>query len=367
VYDALEKNDIKDQEYFYKMYKFLDTKSFYYQVKNALGSNITYYKLIEQESKTLTSSFLISMLHHMLDFKDAKTYLNVEIKNDFYDYVYKYLEDNIGKNTLNDITELYYKFTRLAGYNADKELLTELMSSLDEFEINLKEDYYKVLFDKLLDFCCYKYNAGDESYENIMDELLNEAIDRDMYVRFGIMEEANYRGLTNLCLHFNKFEIAKKIIFKYKDYLTSDTREDAFNVSYAMYLININEMEKALDYVSHVKTRNVYYKNEISQQQLIIYFNLKYYDAALNLIESYTHFLKVTKSLPADQKENNLSFVNKLKKLIKLILGTKHYTIDDLKYEIENSPRFVHIYWLKRKIKEYEDSMKKEPEPVGAH
>ncbi len=360
VNTELESSAIKDQEYFYKMYKYMHTKALYYQVKEPLGSNIKYYKLIEEEAGTLTNSFLISMLHHILDFKDAKTYLDQDIKNEFYDYIYKYLEDNMGKNTLNEIIELYFKFTKLTNYNTDKDYLTELMESLNQLQGSLNEDYYKVLFDKLLDFCCHKYNQGDESYENIMDNLMNRAIDKDMYVRFGIMEEANYRGLVNLALHFNKFDLAERIIIKYKDYIIGENKENAFNVSYAMYLINKGELEKALDYLSKVKSRDIYYKTEISHQQLLIYYRLKYYDAALNMIESYTHFLKVNKSLPRDHKENYLRFVSKLKKLIKIILGSKHYTIEELKNEIDNSPRFIHIYWLKRRIKEYEESVKRD-------
>lgn len=360
ISSEMENRDIKDQQYFYKMYRYLNTKSLYYEVKHPLGSNMKYYKLIEQEAETLSNSFLIAMLHHILDFKDAKTYLNLDIKNDFYDYIYKYLEDNVGKETLNQIIELYFNFTKLANYNTNKEFLNKLMKSLDRLQDKMNEDNYKVLFDKCLDFCCHKYNTGDESYQDMMESMLNMAVDNDLYVRFGFMEEANYRGLINLALHFSRFELAKKIIFKYRDYVIGENKEAAFNVSYAMYLINTKELEQALDYLSRVKSRDIYYKTEISHQQLIIYYELKYYDAALNLIESYAHFLKVNKSLPHEHKENYLSFVNKLRKLIKIIIGAKHFTMDDLKNEIESSPRFIHIYWLKRKIKEYEESEKRD-------
>ncbi len=164
--------------------------------------------------------------------------------------------------------------------------------------------------------------------------------------------------MAKLAFHFNDLKLAKQIIFKYKDLVDPSLREHAFNFIYAYYLWFTGNLSKALEHVSKLKFKDVYYILDTYNLQLKIYFELGYYKPALNLINSYKKFLNKNNNIYEHYKINSVNMIDIFYKMIKIILGSKKYNLRDLKREVQETSIFMYKTEMLKKIEELE--MKKE-------
>ncbi|HMQ69901.1 MAG TPA: hypothetical protein PKA90_12905 [Ignavibacteria bacterium] len=96
--------------------------------------------------------------------------------------------------------------------------------------------------------------------------------------------------------------------------------------------------------------KNVFYKAAFKQLTLMIYYEMKWFIPASDLLDAYRYFVKTDKILPEIYKTSSNSFINYYSNLLKLSNspGISKTEISKLISELESTPQT----WLLRKAHE---------------
>jgi hypothetical protein len=357
----LRKRKSYTSDFLYDQFKLVYTKRNFYRGKKTLGSS-KFYNILDDEIKAFTDYILFYILEYLIALQNSKVAISRDIKqtidNDFFNHIYAYLE-NI-KNDLGfdiNIQVLYY-LVSLERNDEGIDSVLYIKSYADQHRKLIATDVYQSCYQQLAFYCLNKLAEGDNDYKDMVYMFLKENFKKNNYIEYNSISISNYLAMAKLAFRFNDLKLAKEIIFKYKSLVDPELREPAFNYIYAYYLRFAGNLSEALKYVSKLKLKDIYYKLDTYNLQLIIYFELGFYKPALNLINSYKKFLKKNTDLYESRRINSINIIDIFYKMIKIISGSNKYDLNDMKREVQENSIFMYKTEMLKKIEELE--MRKE-------
>ncbi len=102
--------------------------------------------------------------------------------------------------------------------------------------------------------------------------------------------------------------------------------------------------------------KNVFYKANIKQLTLMIYYELKWFVPAADLLDAYRHFVRTDKLLPEVYKTSFNSFINYFNRLLKINNNSENYAFEISQLISELKP--TSQIWLLNKATELEQNKK---------
>lgn len=155
-----------------------------------------------------------------------------------------------------------------------------------------------------------------------------------------------------------EFKWAEKFIKEHINELSPEQKEDMEHYSKAVLYFEKNKFESSLEEISKVKYKYFIYKYDVKLLMLKSYYELGYFENALFLIDSFSHFLSKNRTVSELEKERFGNFLLNLKSLIKIKTGSASGKGDDL-YRIISGIRVINSRkWLLEKAKELAKSKK---------
>ena len=85
---------------------------------------------------------------------------------------------------------------------------------------------------------------------------------------------------------------------------------------------------------------------------LQVYYEMNNFEPAISLLDSYKHFLKSDRTITEFYKKVNSDFLKYYTKLLKVKMGEKGSTADELKRLVLSSDDFSNKDWINKKIDE---------------
>jgi len=256
---------------------------------------------------------------------------------EIYYYSYKSAKD------LNDV-ESYTFFRNIYKENSNK--------------FSKREKYY--ILSDFLSFCIRNYNLGKSSYRKEEMELYKEMITEDA-LRASDDEYLNiilFRNILFLSTDMDEnnwyFENMDSLIEK----LQPDLRENTKYYSIAHIEYKNKNFEKALENINKVKYDVFLYKLDVKNMLLKIFFELKLYDQAFSMVDTFKHFLKNTKELADEYKQQFINFISIYNKILRASTGSNGSRNDDgyLLKELDNMEIIANRDWLSEKITQMQNS-----------
>lgn len=217
-------------------------------------------------------------------------------------YYYAYLS---AKN-LND-EKTYQKFRKIYNQNADK--------------FSQREKYY--MLSDFLSFCIRNHNVGKTNYRKEEMELYKIMMEQNAYraSEDEYLDIILYRNILFLATDLDEkawySENMNKLLEKLKPEFIENTR--FYSIAHIEY--KNNNFEKALEYISRVKYDVFFYKIDVKNLLLKIYYELKLYDQAFSMVDTYRHFLKNNKELAGEYKKQFINFISIYNKLLRASTG----------------------------------------------
>ena len=100
--------------------------------------------------------------------------------------------------------------------------------------------------------------------------------------------------------------------------------------------------------------KNAFYKAATKQLSLKIYYELKWFAPAYDLLDSYKHFIKTDKLLPEMYITNSNLFIKYYSKLLKIIesRGENKFVVSKLISEL----KLTSLDWLLKKAEELQNN-----------
>lgn len=256
-------------------------------------------------------------------FKQLKAFVNFEIENDYFDFKKSVLQHSkqLGRN------ENYFLHHMLIDYCVTKKT-NGVKSSMDIdreiFELQtlvVKKEYYKNNTNSYLPF---------DFYRNI---LLN-------------------------CITVKELKYMEEFIYKYSKKLIPDQIENAENYSFALLFFEKGEYSKALNCLNKVVFDKSTLKVDLKNLQLKINYELKYYESAISIIDTYKHFINNNQLISESRKTLHNNFLSSTLQLIHFKTSSRKINLPFLENKIKKSNNIFDKEWLLEKIREVNLSKK---------
>lgn len=357
--ELLKEADIMNEDYFYQRFLLSHKKRILNENRLNLGKSEHNFSILNEEINNISNFFFIILLKHLNLISHIKFHLNIDIKTEFYDYVYRYIRNHDEFENSSPLLLLLNKLLILHQGIADKKKIIEIRKLLNKYEKRISKTDLQYLYIDLLSFCIIIFSKGDISMKDILFEILKECMNKEVYVQGGYIHEYNYTSVVSLLLRLKDLELVEEFINKYKDKLLPEHRENAYLFNYANLNYVSKNYDKALEMLSKVKSKDFYYMTNIHNLQLRIYYETKSMDPALDLIDSYKHLFVTNKLIPREYKIRYKNFLKYYEELVKIKEGSSKYIPGLILEELKNVEEIGFKGWLTSKARELQKEIEK--------
>ncbi len=232
----------------------------------------------------------------------------------------------------------YFKF---------KELVLKNLTLLNRIEVY-------GLFNALEIYCLFKINSGNSRYNKELFDVFNLEIEKGFY-RYSESSPVTYMKFRNTyltALSLKKLDWVEKFIANYKEHIIESDRESVIKIAYAMLDFERGNFEKVLESIALIKTKFIYLKIDVRNLTLMSFYELGYTESALQMIDSFKHFVSESKAMTDVFKENHYRFVNSLYSLIMYKEKDQTDKLLELKEKLMDFRKDRRASWLIDKIDE---------------
>ena len=352
IISDLEKNDVKDTEYFINKYLF-EYKKLYCLQKKYQDKYEKYFTKsnIETPFKNLTNFFLLEVLTFYSVMLNTKILYKVEIDTD----LLKKLTACFDFETFYDrpIIQIYYNMV-MALTNKDEKYFYNIKDLVLKYEKDIAPLRQFDIYINLENYCRRKIRAGNKHFRREFFEILKLDLEKKIYKVEPYISQNFYKNILQNAAELEEFEWADEFIESYKNELRSDYREAVYCYCKAYLEAEKNNYEKSLDYLSTLKTDEVYLKIDLKLLQARLYYELKEYDVLNSAIDSTRHFLKDNKFIAENRRVQFSTYINFLSALNNARLRKDEYKIQELKENIIKAEDLQWKDWFIKKVEELE-------------
>lgn len=219
------------------------------------------------------------------------------------------------------LAELYHDLLCLVDNTAEsgtyykvRDMVTGLVGELN------KQDIYNII-SALKSYCVQRELEGKSGFHYERFELSKLSLELDAYSFSEHMQLNDFRNFLNVALLFKEYEWAEKFINEYSEKLRADIRTNAVLLARASMALSRKDYDTARSFLSKVKPDSLYFKHDIKRMELVICFEKEEYSAAMEMIDSYKHFLKSNKGVSELRKDAVWNFLNAAMDIIKIKTG----------------------------------------------
>lgn len=219
-------------------------------------------------------------------------------------------------------------FNNEEAYSSYKILIQKHAPKMDKdeawFHYNNMTNYCTLMQIQTGDYDSQKYNM--EIFGLYEDILKNEYYKNKKvnYLRFEY-----FNDILNISLRLKKMNWAENFIITYGPKLHKSDKDNMMNLAYMYLYYEKGEYMKSWKYLNKITIDYFFYKYDLKNYALKIYFDLGYHEEALTLIEAYKKFLNRNDMIPDNEKNRIKNFISYLSKLILFKAGqlpAKHFS-----------------------------------------
>ena len=348
----LGKSDYKDAEYF--QYKFvMEYEKLYYFQKIHQSKYEKYFTKsnIETPFKNLTNYFFLKVLTFYSIVLNTKILYNIDIDT----VLFEKLFSNFDYELFNDspLIQIYYNIILVLTTDEEKYFYTikELMLKHEKSLVPMR--LYDIYIN-LENYCRRNIRAGVIKFKREFFEIMKLDLEKKIYKVEPYMSQNFYKNILQNAAELKEFEWANNFIESYKDELRADYREAVYCYCKAFIEAEKNNFEKSLDYLSTLKTDELYLKIDVKLLQARLYYELNEYDGLNSAIDTTRHFLKSNKFIAENRRVQFSTFIKFLSALNNARLKKDEYKTKELKENILKAEELQWKDWFVKKVEELE-------------
>lgn len=318
----IDSQKAKEAESYFVKYKLEYFKN---DVKSRDTKFITYKDNLDEElmleQKSLNAFFFISSLKFFQYYLNQKSFVvNTGGYPDFTNNILEYLKLN--KEYLQiPVLKIYYYIVLMLSTKDDQYFFI-LKNILFEDKDNIGYPEKFNLIATLRNYAQRKFIAGNKDFKSSMIDIIKFSIEKDILTTAEggkYISEMRFMNIAWAGIQSNELDWLEEFIKKYISRIEPDKRQYVHAYSIAGVEFEKGNFSGALERLSNCgPIKNVIYKAAIKQLTLMIYYELKWFLAAADLLDAFRHFLRTDKLLPEMYINNCNSFINYFGRLLKL-------------------------------------------------
>lgn len=312
------------------------------------------------QGEYLVKFFIVNFLNIAHELEVHKDVFNMKFEKNIVEEFLKYFDTGkfiheLEKNKFEDssVLMIYYYMHYSAVHPDDDEVYFRLKDLIFENFSRFSKDEKFNLFIILESICTSKTMREKNFFEEQFDlykRMLTEKVYKHTEDEY--FQQNLFRNIYYTAVFQKEYDWAEKFIEKYISELQPENRENAKHLAFAYINFGRSEFEKALKEVSEVKYENFVIKFDIRLLTLKIYYELRSFESALSLIDTFSHFLSNNKNILPNQKEGFGNFLKYLKQMIRIKTGELKKDRDEMISDINSNEKVISKQWLIEKAEE---------------
>src|SRR4030095_1251807 len=315
---------------------------------------------IEKSGEYLTIFFLRSILQLSINNHINRFSFNLDIEKNFADRMINSIEMDKLLQYIESVNPNEALSLKLAYYALDSILKVEDDSAYKKYHDllftnlgRLNREDAQIFLHFIESICAQKINGGKaEYYEDLFDTYKHE-IAHDLYSPdISQMTVLKFRNICLTAIRVVKYDWAEKFINDFKNKLQKQDRKNTVELAYAQLNFARGNFSSSLEHLNKIKTTQTYLKVDVKNLNLMALYELKHYESAISLIESFKKMLTSNPALTKQYSIKNLNFINSVNSLIKLKMENNSGEAEELLERIENYDMLSNKKWLSEKISE---------------
>ena len=212
-----------------------------------------------------------------------------------------------------------YYHSYIALTNPDqKEHFFELKKLLTNDWAAFPQEEIRDLYLLAINYCIKQQNKGNIAFVKEGFSLYQVGLEHGILLENGILSVYAYKNIHLLADKLGEYDWIVTFLEKYRDFLPAEQRENHYNFNIAQYFFRRKKYEKAMPMLQTIEFSDVLHNLDARKMLLIMYYDLKEFDAFDALIDSFRTYLLRQKDLGYHKE----SFTNLLKFSKKLLLLT---------------------------------------------
>jgi hypothetical protein len=361
--ELFDEVQFKDEDFYLNKFFIETLKKDFLSTNNPVSKLGKDYEKYSEQVDNLIYFFVIIMLKEYLHIHNRTNSVNYDVEYKFYDEIMSYISKKPGLFGGERLINLLKNFLKIYESDYDERLVYTLKGMLSDNKQYIKKDVYNFLTLDLFNYCMSQDELGRIEYRSLSINLMNEMLYENMLIKDdGYLSGNTYRNLGQIALRFDKLDWAKNFFENYKNKVHPDDRENSYRLSLATYYrrcgdFNPDEKDnftRSLDHLNKVKTEDFLYMTRLKNLQIRNYYSLGDLESIISILDSFKHYLQSNKQIPHDQYTRATNFIKSMYKFIKIIHGSKKYSLNELKKEIMNYKTMNYKVWMLERIDELE-------------
>jgi hypothetical protein len=244
---------------------------------------------------------------------------------------------------------VYYNAAMALRNPDDESYYYQMKEGAFKYEKVLDRNNLLDIFVNLENYCIRKQRLGKSNFEKELLDIYKLELEKRLYVHHNQMTHQFYKSVVITALELKEFEWAQEFIEKYKHEVVKEFREDAYYFCLSRVELKKSNFEKALEYLSKVRTDEIYMKTETRLMQGVLFYELNLTDSLGSLLDTLRHFFKNQKFIPEDRLDYYHDFTKTLSKLNSVKYRPDAAEAEKLKSQIHSTEKVFMKRWLLEK------------------
>lgn len=339
-YKALESEHVVNFGYFENLYR-LESEVFLNELIHNRQEAV--YPVVQRQSELLTYDYIAKLINHIIDMNVNEKYYSTS-GNTFVKDIYSNIDIRGILERLKNTSEIEYRVLSLF-YSRAKLALNgtdeDYYGFREQFfgSINLLNSSTAFIFLATLEtyiIGCIKSDPG--KYRKELHFIHKKSIEHGLLKLY----EEDYLNLVKYwnvfinSIEINDTDFAEEFAGNYCSTLEPEVKEGAYNLSKAIIAYKRRNYDEALNLLNKTKLSQYLFKLTIKTFYLRIYFEKGDFQSAGFALDSYKQFLYKNKTISETYRNTYLNFASMYNELIKVSLGEKTGTKEELTEKIES-------------------------------
>lgn len=348
--DMMEQHPYRDTSYYLHQYQLQKHfhELFDYDTKRGLVSNI------ELISDNLDLFYIGEKLRLITEAESRKKLKSYQYKLKMTNEILALTQNKFEDLKVSPQIEIYYQIYKiLSEENADdnyyqlKDLIAKNAAYFPR-EVAIEE-----LYGAAQNYCVKKINTGNRQFLNELFDLFQMLLNQELIVTDNIISPWYFRNIVFVGLRLGKYDWVEDFIHNYKDYLSSELKENAVTFNLAQLYFYQKRYEQVIEQLRYVEYDDLSYNLNSKTILLATYYELEEIDLLDSHLDTFGTFLKRRSDFPEERKTPYKNLIRLTKKLSRLIPGDNN-ALAKLQEEVKQAGNVANANWLLEKISELE-------------
>lgn len=307
------------------------------------------YHWEKEKTLYLIQYFLKEMFSYYSNYHTLKTFIKTEYDMVLFDEVMTFADMNYDK--LEPQIQMLFNSTVILIYPHREDVFEKTLSMVKKEGEQCERLIHYNILTALENYCINKYNSGQIEYMYKMREIHKEKIEYDllMPVENSEIPEPTFTNIVKTSIRCGDYDRTEDFVRK-NFHLVEKSEEDMFNYYLAYIFHARGDNEKALEYLSKMKSQDLMERINLRNLEIKIYFDMGYYDNVLMTAENYKKFFTGHKKMSEWRKNGNMNFVNFTLKILRAAERNDKDALGVLAEKIKKADKLSEKDWLLERV-----------------